>query len=333
MKTSIFYETKNKLISTPLVSVLCMTFNQKKFIKKTLDGFLIQQTSFPIEIIVHDDASSDGTTEIIKKYEAKYPHLIKPIYQTENQYSKRIDIPQKFIFPLITGKYVAICEGDDYWSDPLKLQKQVDFLEHNDDYGLVYTDINRINKRGELIDRNFLSKDKSSFCESFEDYLIHAPFRAPCTWVFRKSLYQEKNKKYNIGDLPILLDILAKSKIYFLNDITSNYRVLTNSASHFTDLSKLYFFMKGVFEIQMDYAHKYNMSDKVIDKIQTKFALISYNFAIAENDINQIKAANKLLIGHPELSYKFKVIKLLGKTRFSRFLVRRRLIKRLGFRG
>lgn len=324
-------DSKKNNKKEPFVSIICITFNHVGYITETLNGFLIQQTSFPFEIIIHDDASQDGTQDIIKEYEALYPNIIKPIYQTENQYSKKIDFGKEFIFPLIKGKYIATCEGDDYWTDPLKLQKQVDFLEQNDEYGLVYTDINRINQDGELIDKNYLSNDYYSFCESFEDYLMHAPFRAPCTWCFRSSILKYFNKSYSVADFPILLDILANSKIHQLNESTTNYRVLSNSASHFTDLLKYYYFMKGIYEIQMDYAYKYNVSADIIDQIQTKFAWLSYNFAVAENDRTQISAANKILIGHPELSYKFQFIKLLSKTKFGRSIVRRRLIKRLGY--
>ena len=315
----------------PLVSIMCITFNHKDFIKKTLDGFLIQETSFPVEIIVHDDASTDGTAEIIKKYEDKYPHLIKPIYQTVNQYSRNVDFVKEFISPRIKGKYIAYCEGDDYWTDPLKLQKQVSFLEQNLDYGLVYTDIDRIDENGNIIDKNYLKNDRYRSCESFEDYLVHAPFRAPCTWLFRKILIKTSNKNYVVGDFPTFLDIIAKSKIHRLDDTTANYRVLTNSASHFTNLKKSYAFMKGIFEIQMDYALKYNVSKEIIDKIQMKFAWISYNFAVAENDKEQIKVANKILIGHPELSYKFKLTQLLSRAKLGRSLVRKRLIKRLKY--
>ncbi|MGV8963848.1 MAG: glycosyltransferase [Candidatus Saccharimonadaceae bacterium] len=317
--------------SDPIVSIVCTAFNQKDFIKDTLEGFLIQQTTFPIEIIIHDDASTDGTTIIIKNYEAKYPYIIKPIYQNENQYSKKVDISKEFIFPQVRGKYIAICEGDDYWIDPLKLQKQVDFLEENNDYGLVYTDINRINQHGDLIDKNFLSKDGSYFCESFEDYLIYAPFRAPCTWVFRKSLYYENSKKYMVGDLLTLLDIAASSKIHFLSDITANYRVLSESASHFTNLKHTYAFMKDIYKIQMDYALKYRVSSDIKNTIKTKFALDSYNFAVTQHDIAQIKIADKLLLGNRNLTYKFKVIQLLSKCKLGRELVRFRLNRRLGY--
>jgi glycosyltransferase involved in cell wall biosynthesis len=101
-----------------------------------MDGVLMQKTSFPIEYIVHDDASTDGTADIIREYEARYPDVIKAFYQTENQFSKGEPIFSKFMFPHARGKYIALCDGDDYWTDPLKLQKQVDFLEANPDYAI-----------------------------------------------------------------------------------------------------------------------------------------------------------------------------------------------------
>lgn len=124
-------------MATPLVSICCITYNHAPFIRQCLDGFLMQKTSFPIEILIHDDCSTDGTTEIVKEYAAKYPDLIFPMYETENQYSKPNRQPIDFYnYRRARGKYIAYCEGDDYWTDPLKLQKQVDFMEANPEYSL-----------------------------------------------------------------------------------------------------------------------------------------------------------------------------------------------------
>ncbi len=120
----------NKL---PLVSISCITYDHEPFIRDALEGFLMQKTTFPIEILIHDDASTDGTAEIIRDYEKRYPELIFPIYQTENQHAKGVKISSTYQFPRARGKYIALCEGDDYWADPLKLQKLVNFLDeyHN----------------------------------------------------------------------------------------------------------------------------------------------------------------------------------------------------------
>lgn len=115
-------------VQEPLVSICCITYNHEKYIRDAIEGFLMQKTDFPFEIIIHDDASTDMTANIIKEYEMKYSKLIIPIYQVENQYSKGIS-PLTIVFKQSKGKYIAICEGDDYWIDPLKLQKQIMEME------------------------------------------------------------------------------------------------------------------------------------------------------------------------------------------------------------
>jgi len=114
-----------------LVSVFCTTYNHEAYIKEAIEGFLIQKTTFPIEVIIHDDASTDKTAEIVRSYAEQYPDKIVAILQKNNQFTNGIDVYKAFIWPRARGKYIALCEGDDYWTDPYKLQKQVDFLEKN----------------------------------------------------------------------------------------------------------------------------------------------------------------------------------------------------------
>lgn len=120
----------------PVVSICCIAYNQEKYIRDTIEGFLLQKVSFPIEIIIHDDCSTDNTANIIREYVDKHPELIKPIYQKENQYSQG-----EKIFPITfaraKGKYIACCEGDDYWTDPDKLQRQYNFIETHKEYVMV----------------------------------------------------------------------------------------------------------------------------------------------------------------------------------------------------
>ncbi len=122
----------------PLVSICCITYNHESYIRETIEGFLMQKTKFPIEVLIHDDASTDKTADIIREYENKYPDIIKPIYQFDNKYSKGISVSETYNFPRARGKYIAMCEGDDYWTDPSKLQKQVDFMEVNPDCSLCF---------------------------------------------------------------------------------------------------------------------------------------------------------------------------------------------------
>jgi glycosyltransferase involved in cell wall biosynthesis len=116
----------------PLISICCITYNHENYIGDAIEGFLMQEADFPFEVILHDDASTDATADIIREYERKYPDIIKPIYQTDNQYSKGKNVAL-FTFKAAKGKYIALCEGDDYWIDPLKLQKQITEMEKHPD--------------------------------------------------------------------------------------------------------------------------------------------------------------------------------------------------------
>lgn len=138
------------LYECPVASICCITFNHQAFLNEAIDSFLMQATDFPFEILIHDDASTDRTSNIINEYAINYPKIIKVIMQSENQYSKCGLINQLFVFPKAKGKYIAQCEGDDYWTDKTKLQKQVDFLERNPDYVITYTDCRPFNEFGNI---------------------------------------------------------------------------------------------------------------------------------------------------------------------------------------
>jgi glycosyltransferase involved in cell wall biosynthesis len=313
----------------PLVATSTLTYNHEPFIRDCLDGILMQKTTFPVRVVVFEDCSTDATREIVKEYQTKYPHLFVAVFAPHNTYGKpeRREALKPYFEARAVAKYIALCEGDDYWTDPLKLQKQVDFLEGNEEYGLVYTDVDKLNQETGSIVTNFLSTNDYSFCKSNKDYLIYAPFRAPCTWLFRKRLLQPSLKNYVVGDLPLFLDILLVSKVHQLPDITAVYRVLENSASHFSDLQKEYVFMQGIFDIQMDYALKFNVDEETINLIQKKFAKQSYYYAVALNDKKQIISADKLLKTDKKLSRNFKLVQLLAKCKFGRFIVKLKIKK------
>ena len=126
------------------VSILCATFNHEEYLRETLDSFLAQKTDFPFEVLVNDDASTDSTAEIIREYAEKYPDVIRPFYQKENLYSRRINLYDVVFFPEARGEYIAVCEGDDYWNDPEKLRLQVGWLDANPEYSAcVHNSIGR----------------------------------------------------------------------------------------------------------------------------------------------------------------------------------------------
>lgn len=184
--------------------------------------FLMQKTSFKFEVIVHDDASTDGTTEILKEYALKFPDIIKPIIETENQYIK---IGFSGILALMhqrsRGKYIAFCEGDDYWTDSLKLQKQVDFLEKHLDYGMIYTAFDRIDTNGNTIVNDKQLHRQLSRCKSgwiFYD-LILGNFIQTLTVMMRRNSLANIEKYYDkIYDYPLYLHVSGKSKVYFMKE-------------------------------------------------------------------------------------------------------------------
>lgn len=153
----------------PLVSIVCLVYNHEPYLRQCLDGFVMQQTSFPIEVVIHDDASTDRSKEIIQEYVNKYPHIFNPIFESKNQWSIDSSIILKRILSKIKDvKYVATCEGDDYWTDPLKLQKQVDFMESHPDYAICYHHV-RILKSA----TNELKDDSELYSGFPEDFSIN----------------------------------------------------------------------------------------------------------------------------------------------------------------
>jgi glycosyltransferase involved in cell wall biosynthesis len=135
-------------LTKPLVSVCCITYNQKNYIAECLESILGQRTNFPFEVLVHDDASDDGTAEQVAEYARRFPTVIRPILQKENQWSLGRNINPEFNFLRAKGRYIAICEGDDAWVDPTKLQQQVDFLEANPEFVMCFTDAVAVDESG-----------------------------------------------------------------------------------------------------------------------------------------------------------------------------------------
>lgn len=128
------------------VSICCLVYNHEKYLRQCLDGFVMQKTDFRFEAVIHDDASTDNSADIIREYADKYPDIIRPIFESQNQYSKKDGSLRKIMNKACQGKYVAMCEGDDYWTDPYKLQKQFAFLEKHQDYFMCFHSASVLNE-------------------------------------------------------------------------------------------------------------------------------------------------------------------------------------------
>jgi len=191
----------------PLVSVVCITYQHKEYINHAINSFLMQETTFPFEIIIRDDASTDGTKEIIKEYVKKYPNIIKPILESENQYSKGVKASMVTI-PLAKGRYIALCEGDDYWMDKRKLQIQADFLESHKECVITYHDAIVIDNNGVITRDSLLGNNKQDYTK---DELVYSAIVPTLTRFFRNVVqeFPEEMNKVGAGDI-FLISLLSE---------------------------------------------------------------------------------------------------------------------------
>ncbi|MDE6295906.1 MAG: glycosyltransferase, partial [Muribaculaceae bacterium] len=209
----------------PKVTIVCTVYNHALYLRDCLDGFVMQQTDFPFEAIVHDDCSTDESKSIIAEYAAKYPDIIKPIYETENQYSHHDGSLRRAVERHIRGEYVAICEGDDYWIDSNKLQRQIDFLEANPDYTLSFHAVRIESDR----------KDKAGLLSGLRpgeysaDDIIKSWSVPTCSAVMKSEYYTGRpyDKRFVVGDNVIWLNCLKHGKAYCHPEQMAVYRRLS----------------------------------------------------------------------------------------------------------
>lgn len=210
-------DKKMKKQITPLLSIFCLTYNHEHYIKNALDGFTSQQTNFCFDIYIHDDCSLDNTVQIIKEYKKKNNH-INLLCEAENQYVKGGNIWSRF--PIVKSKYIAICEGDDYWTDPLKLQRQVDFLETHAEYSMSTENGLVINASGCMY--NFSNNDTKDVI--MKELLYQRQFPTASVVMRNKYFREILNFDFPVFDTFIWTYMSQKGKIHYRNIISSVYR-------------------------------------------------------------------------------------------------------------
>lgn len=217
------------------VSVYCAVYNHERYLRQCLDGFVTQKTNFKYEVIVHDDASTDRSPEIIREYEKKYPDIIKPIYQNENQYSKGVKIGFEIVYPIAKGKYIAICEGDDFWCDENKLQRQYDALEAHPEAAFCAHKVRCVCEDGKQTDKSYPTRDLCSSEISADRMLdlmqeLRYPFQTSSYFIRKKcveNLNIKNMPKYMLlgGDLMMLLYFITQGNFFYLDEVMSCYRL------------------------------------------------------------------------------------------------------------
>lgn len=221
------------------VSICCAAYNHGKYLRECLEGFLMQETNFRYEILVHNDASTDDTGKIIEEYSRKYPEIVREIRQSSNQYQAgNRAIVTKFLLPVAKGDLIAICEGDDYWIDPVKLQKQVGVMDSDSSLAASIHSTRVTDFQGKVCG-HFKPANRERLINTPEIIKWRHNFCHISSLVYRKNLmeaYPEYCTNCHVGDFPLMLWLSLKGGIYFINREMSTYR--KNTPQSWTELYK-----------------------------------------------------------------------------------------------
>ena len=227
----------------PLVAIHCLVYNHEPYLRDCFEGFVMQKTNFRFVAIVHDDASTDGSAAIIREYEEKYPNIFKPIYETENQYSKRDGSLERIMNEAIdvtNAKYVAMCEGDDYWVDPLKLQRQVNILAEDDTLMAVCSDTSIVDNNNQILNpkRGGVVKDAMEGRYTLRDFFHHNHQYPTASVMYRTAHKNEIREKFVhtrnafLGDWTMWICLHIYGDFYYINEPMVAYRINPTSVTH-----------------------------------------------------------------------------------------------------
>jgi glycosyltransferase involved in cell wall biosynthesis len=301
-----------------MVSIAMITYNHVHHITQAIEGVLSQKTSFPFELIIGEDCSIDGTGDLVFSYQNKYPNIIRVITSDRN-----VGMMRNFcrVTEACKGKYIAFCEGDDYWTDPCKLRKQVDFLEQNPDYAMVHTD------------SAVLMQGSGKFYKSSNKRLKGLPKEIPSGFIYdfllmadvvgigtltvlaRRSVVMDAQREiglaeasWKMGDYPLWLEIAKHHKIKYIDETTAVYRYLDNSASHSKDKQRNFEFRKDVFDVRFHFIKKYGAAPATVMSLKKDYNEMLLNHVINLND-------RKILSNHPlfedaEVDHKIACLRL-----------------------
>ena len=313
-----------------LAFVRCWTYNHAPYIKDAMDGFSIQKTHFPYLCIIVDDASTDGEPSVIRKYLSQNFDLSDNAV-TRNEETDdyvltfaRHKANTNCFFAVFllkynhhgkkskwsyyaewikNVKYHAICEGDDYWTDPCKLQKQVSFLEGHPDYGLCYTDFDLLEQSSKEFTRAVFENGVYKRPTSFEEHLTECAFIAPMSWVYRKSVFYElEYRTFTDATFAMALAFFKQSKVYYLPEVTSVYRGHSGSASRPTSAIGVFKQYCGVFRTQLFFTEKYQVEESLVKLIKSGAYIKLLPSAIESNQKEFIEEATSYFTGN-DLNY------------------------------
>lgn len=276
----------------PFVSVVMITYGHEKYIQEAINGVLMQECSYSIELIVANDASPDNTSDIVLYIKNTHPRGEWLKYH-RHEINLGVQRNALWTYRESRGKYIAICEGDDYWTDPLKLQKQVDFLESNPDYGMVYGKAKLYDQKKEMFLNHEFGKCINSIQELLRQNVI--PTQTIC---LRSDLYQQyekevspQDKNWLMGDFPLNIWCMLNSKIKFMDETFACYRLLEKSASHFinSEIDKEINFIDNSFLIRNYFLEHYQLGEEIRAEMNDLHDDILFSRYLMVSDAKNIK--------------------------------------------
>lgn len=289
-------------MKNPLVSVVCTNYNKGDWIREAIDSFLRQKTNFIYEVIIIDDKSTDKSPKIIKDYADKYPDKIRAFYNDDNLGITKTWIK---ICTKARGKYIARCDGDDYWVDDNKLQKQVDLLESNKDSKWCNTDFDIVNADGEITVKSAFENKIIKLADTYEKMFITKGFTMASTWLVDRELMLSINNELdqNAKDdtFNIQLDLFQETKLTYLPESTTAYRLINESDSHTVDIEKMKDRQQKLLDTQKEYIKKYQIGND-----QLLAETLEYTMELENTVSEYIDEINKLEIAVNDSGSKIK---------------------------
>jgi glycosyltransferase involved in cell wall biosynthesis len=313
-----------------MISVGVMGYNQEKFVRQTMDCILAQQCNYAFEIVIGDDCSTDNTRTILEEYQRKYPHIIKLLPREPN---KGILRNFRSVMEACTGKYVSFCHCDDFWHDPFKLEKEVNFLENNPEYGFIHTDADVLFHNKHKTIHAFHAAEGKPMPEGdvFEDLLLGKFFVFTGSACFSKEVitryvnFDEFEKAdFMYEDLPTWLELARNVKFKYLPDSTMTYRVMQNSHSNPKEKAKRYILMDAHHKMKMHFIKKYNLGKNKEEAFELQYHQMRFNVAYNQNNFKEANKSFQYLKGHKQAG-----MKLMLKNTLLRFPVVQTSIKKL----
>lgn len=315
-------ENRNQL----MVSIQCLVYNHEPYLRQCLDGIVMQKTNFRFEAIVHDDCSTDGSRKIIEEYADKYPDIIKPIYETENQYSKNDGSLRKIVNARLIGKYIALCEGDDYWIDPLKLQKEVDYLESHLDVGMCFTNFDVKYEETGIIKISALTNYQDQYPHQYDlkQWIAHPGYIGPMTWLTRNELWKSVPKILSSdGTYVFVAHFIKSGKIHCLIDeTTAVYRSNKGSITQSNSFKVQYWQKLNFYYAKIALADWYYPNSDFAKNLREKTYAAFFNNAYAKKILSYGSEKDITLLGQHFLSLSLvnKVLFLVCKSSIIRRL-------------